>query len=138
MNADNTKKLYDRFPALYAEHSLPMTQTCMCWGFECDNGWFDLIWMLSLALEDESKQSNAPIVAQQVKEKFGGLRFYISGNERAYSLAYLAENASYQVCETCGSNSGRMHHRGTWLKTLCVKCGKAIEGYVPLASKKLP
>lgn len=53
MKPENTKKLLTRFPILYRQYYLPMTQTCMCWGFECGDGWFDLLWMVSLAIEDE-------------------------------------------------------------------------------------
>jgi hypothetical protein len=47
------QKLVKRFPVLYQDRYSPMSQTCMCWGFECGDGWFDIIWQLSLALEDE-------------------------------------------------------------------------------------
>jgi hypothetical protein len=30
-----------------------MTQTCMCWGFDHGDGWFEIIWQLSLAIEEE-------------------------------------------------------------------------------------
>jgi hypothetical protein len=119
VNPELTKKLYDRFPDLYRQHDLPMSQTCMCWGFDVDDGWFDLVWMLSLALEDESKQSGAKIEAVQVKEKFAGLRFYTGVNtDRGYALINLAEGMSYQTCEVCGKH-GRTCSRGTWLKTVC-------------------
>jgi hypothetical protein len=119
MNPELTKKLYDRFPELYRQKDLPMSQTCMCWGFDVDDGWFDIVWMLSLALEDESKQTGAKIEAMQVKEKFAGLRFYPGAcTERAYTLISLAERMSYQTCEVCGKH-GRVCSRGTWLKTVC-------------------
>ena len=44
MNDANAKKLYTDFPELYSQHTLPMNQTCMCWGFCCGDGWFDLIY----------------------------------------------------------------------------------------------
>jgi hypothetical protein len=119
VNKELQQKLYDRFPALYRQHSLPMQETCMCWGFDCDDGWFDLVWMLSLALEDETKQSGVVIEAVQVKEKFAGLRFYMGGTtERAYALVRLAETMSVHTCEVCGK-WGRMSRKGYWLKTVC-------------------
>jgi hypothetical protein len=42
MNSELAKKLYERFPELYRQKGLPMSQTCMC------------LWMLSLALETMS------------------------------------------------------------------------------------
>lgn len=35
----------------------PMTESCMCWGFSHGDGWFDIIWQLSLAIEDELNYS---------------------------------------------------------------------------------
>ncbi len=35
--------LSKKYPKILAQRNLPMTQTCMCWGFEHNNGWFYLI-----------------------------------------------------------------------------------------------
>jgi hypothetical protein len=53
MNAELTQKLLKRFPILYQDYDSPMTQTCMCWGFDHGDGWFEIIWQLSLAIEEE-------------------------------------------------------------------------------------
>ncbi len=120
MDKELQQRLYDRFPALYRQKDLPMSQTCMCWGMECDDGWFDLIWMLSLALEDEAKTSGATIEAMQVKEKFGGLRFYTGPcTERGYTLIGLAEGMSVRTCEVCGKHGRTCVRGGSWLKTVC-------------------
>ena len=119
MNSELAKKLYERFPELYRQKDLPMSQTCMCWGFDVDDGWFDILWMLSLALEDESKQTGAKIEAVQVKEKFGGLRFYPGPcTDRGYDLISMAETLSVRRCEVCGKH-GKTCSRGYWLKTVC-------------------
>jgi hypothetical protein len=53
MNAEIETKLVKRFPILYRSKYWPMNQTCMCWGFSCSDGWQHIIWMLSLALEED-------------------------------------------------------------------------------------
>jgi phage FluMu protein Com len=53
MNSELTQRLVKRFPVLYQEYHSPMTQTCMCWGFDHGDGWFEIIWQLSLAIEEE-------------------------------------------------------------------------------------
>ena len=53
MNKELTQKLVKRFPVLYQQFYDPMSTTCMCWGFDHGDGWFDIIWQLSLAIEDE-------------------------------------------------------------------------------------
>lgn len=39
MSPDNELELYKKYPELFAEKDLDQTQTCMCWGIECGNGW---------------------------------------------------------------------------------------------------
>ena len=57
-------------------------------------------------------------VAAQVKEKFGGLRFYVhSSTDIHYSYILFAESMSYRTCETCGA-PGKTYTAG-WNKTLC-------------------
>jgi hypothetical protein len=51
MTEDKDKKLVAAFPLLYADRNASMRSTCMCWGFSCGDGWFDLIWRLSEKLE---------------------------------------------------------------------------------------
>ena len=62
--------------------------------------------------------------AEQVKSKFGGLRFYVStSNEKINDLIDFAERDSYKVCENCGSREG-VTSEGSWVMTLCTDCRK--------------
>ena len=55
----------------------------------------------------------------QVKEKFGGLRFYINaGSDKIYERITLAENQSYEICEVCGEK-GELRKNIGWYTTLC-------------------
>ncbi len=64
----------------------------------------------------------------QVKEKFGGLRFYIgAGNDAIWDRVHLAEENSYKICEVCGK-PGILRESG-WYKTLCDEHAKE-RGYV--------
>jgi hypothetical protein len=55
----------------------------------------------------------------QVKEKFGGLRVYLSTAEPAAAHAAInaAEERALRTCEECGA-PGRLREGG-WVKTLC-------------------
>ena len=61
----------------------------------------------------------------QVKEKFGGLRFYWDcdvRNKATYAIdgaEGLAESMSYRTCEICGCPGKSGSHGGWWVKTLC-------------------
>jgi len=57
-------------------------------------------------------------VASQVKEKFGGLRFYVqAATDKHYQYITFAESMSYRTCEQCG-NPGKTYTDG-WHTTLC-------------------
>jgi hypothetical protein len=60
------------------------------------------------------------IEIQQIKEKFGGLRFYYSGgDERISGMEVMAEAWADRSCETCGDLGER--RSGGWIRTLCDK-----------------
>ena len=59
--------------------------------------------------------------ASQVKEKLGGLRFYMTcGNDEIFDLINKAEALSYKTCEECGK-PGEQRGPG-WIYTLCDYC----------------
>jgi hypothetical protein len=63
----------------------------------------------------------------QIKEKFGGLRYYVdsfSGDtELADKLVRAAEDVSFKICEDCGGPGDRSStNKGFWIKTLCPRC----------------
>ena len=70
----------DKYPILFQDSKKPMTETCMCWGIECPIGWFHILEQLCTVLEfynmEFVKNHGIAIIAAQVKEKFGTLRFY--------------------------------------------------------------
>ena len=62
---------------------------------------------------------NTPNKFLQIKEKFGELRLYTSGNHSKVISAL--ESISYQTCENCGSMS-QIGHTSGWIFTLCKEC----------------
>lgn len=58
------------------------------------------------------------VVAVQVKEKFGGLRFYTNGaTEAQQAVINFCESLSYHICEACGAPGET--RKGGWIQTLC-------------------
>jgi hypothetical protein len=76
MKEELEKLLVKTYPCLYRDYGGDMRQTCMHWGFACGDGWFDIINDLSRKINVLMITDNVYVVADQVKEKFGGLRFY--------------------------------------------------------------
>ena len=99
MKDELQKQLFDKYPDLFKEKDLPPSQSNMCFGFECDGGWYNLIDTLCSLIQNEQtyrlnqKDSNySPVRVNQVKEKFGGLRFYYTGgNDIIAGLVAFAE-----------------------------------------------
>ena len=57
-------------------------------------------------------------VAVQVKEQFGGLRFYVNrATDKHWNFISFAESMSYRTCEECGA-VGKTYTDG-WYTTLC-------------------
>ncbi len=83
--------------------------------FECDEGWYGLIKEL---IEDLIKLGWNKQVCQ-VKEKFGGLRFYINeGSDVIHKRIRKAEDDSYKTCEITGKH-GELRTDIGWYTTLC-------------------
>lgn len=138
MKKELDEQLVREFPNLYADRNADMRTTAMCWGFDCGDGWFQLIYDLSAKLEkiitdyydmlrEKFPELNIPadnaevqprICASQVKEKYGTLRFYMTGYVDGMDEAIAeAEDASAVTCEECGEPG--VLRGGGWIKCLC-------------------
>jgi len=188
MKQELDKLLCEKYPKMMVNRNKDMKETCMCWGFECGDGWFNILNQLMSQIQhhidwkekqragaikynemaaqakagnfdlfeetmkalpnDEYKEKRlAEIVAgdfrpvpesipqvtlDQVKEKFGTLRFYYQGGDDYISgMVSLAESMTAVTCENCG-NPGSCRGGG-WVHTYCTPCEEARE----LARKKL-
>lgn len=60
----------------------------------------------------------------QIKEKFGGLRFYYDGGDDIiFGMVLLAESMSLSTCENCGTRINvKTHKKNGWLYTRCDNC----------------
>lgn len=174
MRKDLDQALCTKYPEIFRDRHKPMSETAMCWGFSCGDGWYPLIntlckllvWDFRMAEGDlkraesayaqlqtdmadlpaaeranleslrnwytperidacrkalEKAQAELP-VATQVKEKFGGLRFYVTGgSDRHYAYIRMAEAMSYTTCEECGATQG-VYRTSGWVHTTCRPC----------------
>jgi len=126
MKAEMDKYLVETYPKLYVNRYADMKTTAMCWGFDCNEGWFWLIKNLSQCIQsyiDNNQHMNIPqVVVDQVKEKFGGLRYYYhGGDDTIHGMVWLAEHMSYYICENCGTTENVGQTEG-WIRVLCEKC----------------
>lgn len=127
--------LVQKYPKIFRDRDGSMQETCMCWGFEHGDGWFEILdatcfniqshvdWKRRQhpELSDEEFDQEHQVVAAQVKEKFGGLRFYVDNcDDYVRGVIVMAESMSCRICEDCGSLGKK--RSGGWIRTLCDKC----------------
>ena len=83
-------------------------------------------WSKKIVTQEQIDEAKAKLdeetlkvpVAVQVKEKFGGLRFYVqAATDAHYKYITFAESMSYRTCEECGA-PGKTYTDG-WHTTLC-------------------
>jgi hypothetical protein len=138
MDQELQDKLYEKYPQLFSNRNKSPKESCMAWGCECGNGWFDIISNLCWYIKQHEdniigqtkwkQQTNPdyisdyiPVKFDQIKEKFGGLRVYLSGgDEYVRGLVSMAEGFSYKICEVCGERGSP--NKGGWISTLCDSC----------------
>lgn len=123
--SDKYEQMMVKFPNLYGDRHKSMMETCMCWGCECGEGWYDLLYELSEKLEnlilEMPEEERERFRASQVKEKFGLLRVYMSSETDEMSkLIEEAENKSETICEQCGK-PGKLYTQG-WCIVQCPEC----------------
>jgi hypothetical protein len=85
---------------------------------DIEEGWYQLIHDLlaELIKTDWDKDIH------QIKEKFGGLRFYIgSASQEVHDIISRYESLSYLTCEVCGEKGELRKDTGLWYKTMCDK-----------------
>jgi hypothetical protein len=174
MKLELDKLLCEKYPKMMVNRNKDMTETCMCWGFDCGDGWFNILNQLMSQIQhhidwkDKQRQwaidhndmvtqcregifdlfeksmetvtnqeykekrlaeilekgfrevpkTIPQVTLDQVKEKFGTLRFYYTGGDEYISgMVSLAESMTAVTCEECG-NPGKQHGGG-WVRTLC-------------------
>jgi hypothetical protein len=173
MKQELDEELCRKYPRIFAKRHASMQETLMCWGFECGDGWYNIINNLCANIQNhldwntkqretaiaynqmisDAKAGNwdrfnewykgtkvdsreqykertlngefqnvsdliPQVVAVQIKEKFGTLRFYYDGGDSTISgMVRMAETMSGTTCEECGAPGET--HGGGWIRTLC-------------------
>lgn len=127
----NNETKYDEFAARM-EQEFPAMFAEPYGGFAVGAGWWPIIELLCYRIQNHTDSRNryvqkfpdlgyAPVeqvIVRQVKEKFGGLRFYYDGgDEYIAGLVSMAETWADRSCEECGAPGKRRD--GGWVRTLC-------------------
>jgi hypothetical protein len=138
-------KLVEKYPVILRDYGGDKMKTCMHWGMECGDGWYTLLDQLLEKLDFMSNNFGVQVIAEQIKEKFGTLRFYYStivktdlnvnhiAEKIIDDIIDHAETKSKYICEVTGSH-GVLCHKNGWLRTLSKEEAKK-ENYIPVDQK---
>ncbi len=152
MNGELESKLYAIDPVFFRQKDLDMTQTCMCWGIECGDGWFEPIREFVTKVKTLNgllAPLNMCIVASQIKSKWADFTCYwnvdILDSEKNVQLTEEQQDAIDLVhsmmddivdgcvekcshtCELCGKQSfwkDEVFVCGSWLTVKCLDCAQ--------------
>ena len=107
-----------------------------CFGIECGEGWKELYQPIINFIDNYNKEhegTDSFLEILQIKEKFGGLRFYWGGEnvdketrDKITEMINDAENESYKICEECGTRENVGITVDGWYTTLCKNCVEEI------------
>lgn len=99
--------LCNRYPDLLPDPLIVNSREFSIWGFECGDGWFDLIdCALAMASAHCQIHECEPVVIHEVKEKYGTLSIIHSGGDAFVDGAInLAVALSPRICEVCGDRA---------------------------------
>ena len=105
------------------------------YSFAVGDGWYKLIYELVHEVRvNDLKKGDWVTKATQIKEKFGGLRFYVTGtSDKNWALIRNAEQKSYAVCEETGSEVEVGTWNNGWIRTICRK--EALRKFYDLSDK---
>ena len=122
MRAELEQQLRSRYPKIFADWDKPLSESGMSFGLQCGDGWFDIIDELCRSLQRLTDEKGAPqIVAFQVKQKFGTLRFHATDDleEEQVEILDNAMTLSSTTCELCGSPGKTLEIKRWRVTTRC-------------------
>ena len=103
MDSHKTNELYEKFPHLYRERTAPLESSDMGWGFQCENGWYKIIYEMSKKIDKISTDGeHAPAISLVSRHEDGTL--YVAVSNITPPVADIVMNAREQsrlTCEYC-------------------------------------
>ena len=103
MDSQKTNELYEKFPHLYRERTAPLESSGMGWGFQCENGWYKIIYEMSKKIDKISTEGeHAPAISLVSRHEDGTL--YVAVSNTTPPVADIVTRATEQsrlTCEFC-------------------------------------
>ena len=127
MDSHKTNELYERFPHLYRERTAPLENSMMGWGFQCEDGWYKLIYEMSKKIDKISKEgARAPAIMEVSRNKDGTL--YVEARNLTPPVADIITGAKEQsrlTCELCAYTPAFLRGAANSLEGH-IACGRCV------------
>ena len=137
MDSQKTNELYEKFPHLYRERTAPLESSHMAWGFQCENGWYKIIYEMSKKIDKISTEGeHAPAISLVSRHEDGTL--YVAVSNITPPVADIVMSATEQsrlTCEFCAYTpaflrTGNGPYKGH------IACGRCLRKSTPAPKGK--
>ena len=127
MDSQLANKLYERFSHLYRERAAPLESSQMGWGFQCENGWYKIIYEMSTKLEKLSRDSEYDVAITEVSRNEDGTLHVEARNltPPAADIIATAKEQSRLTCEYCSYSPAFVRETGS--KAGHIACGRCLQ-----------
>jgi len=144
MDSQKTNELYEKFPHLYRERTAPLESSHMPWGFQCENGWYKIIYEMSKKIDKISTEGeHAPAISLVSRHEDGTL--YVAVSHITPPVADIVTSATEQsrlTCEFCAYTPAFLRTTKGPMKGH-IACGRCVakrttapKGHAPKAKRK--
>jgi hypothetical protein len=132
MDSQKTSELYEKFPHLYRERSAPLESSGMGWGFQCEDGWYKIIYDMSKKIQKLSGEGEfAPAISLVSKHEDGTL--YVAVSNITPPVADIVTRATEQsrlTCELCSYSPAFLRAEANNLEGH-IACGRCVAKVAP-------
>lgn len=130
MKKITTKEIIAKYPKIFQDY---VGNPGQC-NWDVPDGWLPIIDTMCGAMQNyidnvrrysngfSGPQSPPQVTCTQMKEKFGGLRFYTNGgDDEIEGMIKMAEYMCDNTCEVCGTHENLGYTTG-WISVRCETC----------------
>ncbi len=139
MDSQKTNELYEKFPHLYRERAAPLESSGMGWGFQCENGWYKIIYEMSKKIDKISTEGeHAPAISLVSRHEDGTL--YVAVSNITPPVADIVTGATEQsrlTCEFCAYTPAFVRTTKGPMKGH-IACGRCLRKVTPAPKRKTP
>ncbi len=127
MTPEKDDEICKKYPKIFKYRNSSDQRYPILWGISCGDGWANIIDNACKLIQhrcdivSDKEKKEFQVSAVQIKQKFGTLRFYVTGgDEFTQGIISMAEAMSSTTCEDCGNYA--VTSTDGWWMTQCEKC----------------